>query len=64
MNIKYNVKTKVDGKYVQVGNIQEGDKGLRLGLRMTAQFKKMVADAEIDSWQNYLLFLNDRSEGE
>jgi hypothetical protein len=56
------VKTKIDGKYVTFGNIQHHEKGPRLGLRMTAQFKKMVAEAELDSWLNYLIFNDDRGE--
>ena len=59
-NIKYNVKSKIDGKYVQFGNIQEGDRGLRLGLKTSAAFKKMIADSPDDAWVNLLIFENDR----
>ncbi|HZZ77470.1 MAG TPA: hypothetical protein VFE62_03065 [Gemmataceae bacterium] len=59
-NIKYNVKTKIDGKYQTFGNIQEGERGMRLGMKATAALKKMVADAPEDTYLNWLIFPNDR----
>ena len=61
MTIKYNVKAKVEGKYVQFGNIQEGDKGMRLGMKATAELKKLVSEAQVDSYINWLIFPNDRA---
>jgi hypothetical protein len=60
MTAKQLIKTRIDGKYVTVGNILEGEKGPRVGLRMTEQFKKMVAEAPADTYLNLLVFPDDR----
>ncbi len=64
-NVTHNVKTKIDGKYVQFGNIQQGDRGQRLGMKATAACKKMVAEAPVDTFLNVLIFENTpRGDGQ
>lgn len=59
MDTKYTIKTKVDGRYLTLGNVQPGERGPRMGLRITPELRQMVASAEDGKWLNFLLFPDD-----
>jgi hypothetical protein len=63
MNKKYNIKTKIDGKYHTFGNVLPGEKGPRCGLRVSPELRKLVADVADGAWLNFLMFEDDGQHG-
>lgn len=60
MDTKYNIKTRgADGKYLTLGNVTPGEKGPRMGLRVTPELRQMVAGKADGEWLNFLLFADD-----
>ncbi len=63
--MNHKVSKKIDGKWKSFGNVKENQYGnLSLGLRCTADFKKLVADMEEGKWLNFALFEEDEKQAE
>lgn len=62
----YNVKAKIDNKFFNFGNVRqkEGDRGPRLGLRLSPELRTMLAGKKDGEWVNFLLFPNDKKPSE
>lgn len=58
MDKKYKIMNKPQGapKYINYGNIIPGEKGPRMGLRVSPELRKMIEDAEDGKYINFLLF--------
>lgn len=59
MNTKYNIKDKINGKYHTFGNVTPGEKGPRMGLRMSPELRQLIAAKQDGEWLNFLLFPDD-----
>lgn len=64
MDKKYNVKQKVDGKLFTFGNVQPGQYGPRLGLKVSPQLRNMIANSADGGWINFNLYQDDGKYGQ
>jgi hypothetical protein len=59
MNQKYSLKDKVNGQWRTFGNINPGERGPRVGLRVTPELREMVNAKQDGEWLNFLAFPDD-----
>lgn len=60
--MKYTLKDKIDGRYFSFGNLTMGEKGPRVGLRVTPELRQLIAGKQDGEWANLLAFVDDRQE--
>lgn len=63
MDKKYSLKDRVDGKWFTFGNFLPGDKGPRMGLKVTPELRALIAGKEDGQWINLLAFEDDGQRG-
>ena len=61
MDKKYKIMNKPQGapKYINYGNVMPGEKGPRMGLRVTPELKQLINQTEEGKYVNFLLFEDD-----
>ena len=59
MDKKYKVSDKLNGKWHSYGNVTPGEKGPRLGLRVSPELRELLANKKDGEWLNFLLFESD-----
>lgn len=59
MNKKHQIKDKVNGKWFTFGNVTPGEKGPKMGLRVSPELRQLIAGKKDGEWVNFLLFEDD-----
>lgn len=54
--MNYKISSKRGMKWMQWGNIKQGEKGLRGGIKKTPEFVKWVEETPDGEFMNFLLF--------
>ncbi len=60
---KYALKDKRNGKWWTFGNLTDGDRGPKVGIRLTPELREMIASKKDGDWLNFLGFADDGNRG-